>query len=119
MDVGKASAYWYDSRHDGSDGSGNAGAVADVDLTVVDTGSNTELVGDHDGADNKARVEAQNIGGRRLAVELSGIDVDGHTDPVCGADAIKVHFSFFAEDSDRESPTFDSSTGAGVYPEHL
>jgi hypothetical protein len=32
---------------------------------------------------------------------------------------IKVHFSFFGEDSDRESPTFNSSTGAGVYPEHL
>lgn len=119
MDVVKASAYWYDSRHDGSDGSGNTGAVADIDLTVVDTDANLELMGDHDGADNKARVMAQNVGGRRLAVELSGIDVEGHTDPVCGADAIKVHFSFFGEDSDRESPTFNSSTGAGVYPEHL
>jgi len=71
MNVIKASAYWYDDRHDGSDGSGNTGAVADVDLAVVDT------------------------------------------------DAIKVHFSFFGEDSDRESPVFNTSTGAGVYPEHL
>jgi len=38
-----------------------------------------------------------------FVVELSGIDVDGHDDPVCGTDAIKVHFSFFGEDSDRES----------------
>jgi hypothetical protein len=51
-------------------------------------------------------------------VELEGIDVEGHDDPVCGTDAIKVHFSFFGEDSDWESPTFNTSTGAGVYPEH-
>ncbi|CAN5725084.1 hypothetical protein BH24ACT2_BH24ACT2_06060 [soil metagenome] len=30
-----------------------------------------------------------------FVVELSGIDVDGHDDPACGTDAIKVHFSFF------------------------
>ncbi|HEV8116236.1 MAG TPA: S8 family serine peptidase, partial [Acidimicrobiales bacterium] len=119
MDVVKASAYWYDSRHDGSDGGGKSGAVADVDLAVVDTGNKIVLKNDVDGADNKARVMAQNIGGRRLAVELSGPNVAGHTDPVCGANAIQVHFSFFGEDSDREAPTFDKSTGSGVYPEHL
>jgi hypothetical protein len=57
------------------------------------------------------------LGGQ--AVQVSTTDVEGHDDPVCGTDAIKVHFSFFGEDSDRESPTFNTSTGAGVYPEHL
>ncbi len=119
MEALKASAYWYDTRHDGSDGSGNAGAVADIDLAVVNPTANMELVGDHDGSDNKARVLAQRVGGQRLNVELSGHDVAGHNDPVCGTNAMQVFFTFFAEDSDRESPTFDSGTGAGVYPEDL
>jgi hypothetical protein len=30
-----------------------------------------------------------------------------------------VHFLVFAEDDDRESPTYDPNTGEGIYPESL
>ena len=114
----KAAAYWFDYRHDGSDLSGNAGKVADVDLAVVDVDRSLILGSDIDPYDNKARVYTQNIGDRRLNLELSGESVFGHTDPVCGANSMRVFFTFFAEDSDRESLPFNSFTGEGIFPEY-
>jgi hypothetical protein len=116
FDAFKAAAYWYDRRHDGSSGS-DAGQVADVDLALVDATSGEFLRGDYDAYDNKARIYYQDVGNRRVNVWLSGYDVEGHTDPVCGQDAIQVFFTFFAEYSDRESPTFNPITGTGIFPE--
>lgn len=118
VDAFKATAYWFDYRHDGTDGSGNAGRVADVDMEVVNSGGLT-LRGDYDAADNKARVFVDDVGGQTIKLQLRGFDVEGHTDPVCGQNSIRVFFALFAEDSDRESPTYDQGTGMGVYPESL
>jgi hypothetical protein len=116
FDSFKAAAYWYDTRHDGSLGSG-AGTVADVDLSLVDAANDNTLRGDWDAYDNKARLYYQDVGGRRVNLRLSGYNVEGHDDPVCGSDAIRVFFTFFAEDQDRESPVFNTLTGTGIFPE--
>ncbi len=117
VDVLKAAAYWYDTRHDGSDQSGNTGTVANVNMRLVDAVGGNTIVTDPDGFDNKARLYAEGVGGKRVTLRITGQTVTGHTDPVCGTDAIRVYFTHFAEDSDRNSPTFDPATGAGIFPE--
>ena len=118
-DVVKAAAFWFDTRHDGSSG-GVAGSVADVDLYIMNKENNTQLIlPDTDSFDNKARVFHEDVGGLRMAIRLVGYDVNGHDDPTCGQDAIRVYFAFFVEDSDRESPTYNPTTGLGIFPEEL
>ncbi|MFN2135113.1 MAG: S8/S53 family peptidase [Candidatus Promineifilaceae bacterium] len=116
IDVIKAAAYWYDTRHDGSLGSG-AGSVADVDLHIVNVPTGQPVVTDSDSYDNKARVFYQDAGGLQLSLRLLGYDVSGHDDPVCGSDAILVYFAYFVEDSDREAPVYNPITGTGIFPE--
>ncbi len=117
FDAIKAAAYWFDARHDGTLDPDQAGAVADVDLWLWDPVTNSQLSVDDDRFDNKARAFVANAGGHHVNLRLVGFDVHGHDDPVCGEDAVRVFFAYFAEDSDRESPTFDATTGLGIFPE--
>ena len=116
VDAIKAAAYWYDTRHDGSLGSG-AGSVADVDLHIINVPTGQPLVTDSDSYDNKARVYYQDPGGLKLNLRLIGYNVAGHDDPLCGDDAIRVFVAVFAEDSDREAPVYNPITGTGIFPE--
>lgn len=108
----KIAAYWYDTRHE------TTGAVANVNMKLYTT-SGTQLNYDNDPNDNKAFLFEEGIGGKALKLRFTGTSVSGHTDPVCGSNSIRVYFAFFAEDNDRESPTYNTSTGQGVYPESL
>ena len=116
IDSVKAAAYWYDTRHDGSSGSG-AGSVADVDLRIVNISTGAPVVSDLDSYDNKARVYYQDAGGLKLSIRLTGYNVQGHDDPLCGEDAIRVFVAAFVEDADREAPTYNPITGTGIFPE--
>lgn len=116
VDSIKAAAYWYDTRHDGSLGSG-AGSVADVDLHIVNVPTGQPVVTDSDSYDNKARVYYEDAGGLQLNLRLIGYNVGGHDDPLCGQDAIRVYFATFVEDADRESPVYNPITGTGIFPE--
>lgn len=118
VDAFKFAAYWYDHRHDGSGGVG-AGSVADVDVSLRNAATNTTLVSDLDSYDNKARLFRADIGGTTPVIRFNGYNVSGHTDPVCGANSIRVHFAYFFEDSDREAPTYNLAAGTGVFPEDI
>lgn len=112
IDTLKAAAYWYDVRHETS------GAVANVNLGLV-TNSST-LVNDADAYDNKSWVYHGNApDNEAVKLRLAGANVNGHNDPVCGANSILVYWAVFAEDNDRESPTYNVATGEGIYPESL
>jgi hypothetical protein len=117
VDVLKAAAYWYDTRHDGSDLSGATGTVANVNMRLVDAATDLTIVTDPDGFDNKARLFGEGVGGKRVTLRITGQNVLGHNDPVCGSDAMRVFFTHFAEDSSRNSLAYDPATGAGIFPE--
>jgi hypothetical protein len=114
----KFAAYWYDHRHDGSNGEG-AGLVADVDVSLRDAGAHQTIISDVDGSDNKARLFRADIGGITPRVRFTGYNIAGHVDPICGANSIRVFYAYFFEDSDREAPTYDLATGTGVFPEDI
>ncbi|HVH99005.1 MAG TPA: hypothetical protein VM869_09855, partial [Enhygromyxa sp.] len=118
VDAFKFAAYWYDHRHDGSNGSG-AGSVANVNVALLDYATGGQLEFDADYYDNKARLFHDDIGGRTPVVRFAGSNISGHTDPVCGANSIRVFFAYFYEDSDREAPTYNLANGTGVFPEDL
>ncbi|MBK6919440.1 MAG: hypothetical protein IPH07_18755 [Deltaproteobacteria bacterium] len=56
---------------------------------------------------------------KQVLLRLSGVNVSGHNDPFCGSNSVRVYFLMIAEDSDRESPTFDALTGEGIFPEGM
>ena len=117
MNTVKVASFWFDQRHDGSQGSG-IGSVANVDATLRSS-SNDYLAADLDDDDNKTFMHYNTPSmPSGLKLELHGVDVSGH-DFGCGNDSIMVHTVIFVEDSDRESPTYNAATGEGVAPEHL
>jgi hypothetical protein len=110
----KAAAYWFDHRHD------TTGDVANVDIGLLADGLALPLSADTDADDNKAYVFIEDApNDRALKLRFTGINVLGHDDPLCGEDAIRVYYVIFAEDSDRNSPTYNSTTGIGVAPEDI
>lgn len=111
VDVIKAAAFWYDTRHDVFENVANVNIKFHV--------SNLQaIVSDNDSSDNKAWVFHDNPPDDvPVFLRFFGSNVSGHNDPTCGANSILVYFLWFAEDSDRESPTYDELTGTGVFPE--
>lgn len=117
----KVAAYWYDYRHDGSDGNAPSGEVANVNVSL--RGVSSLYAFDSDAHDNKAFVYHSNWPVDHVVVRLYGNDVEDHHDPACSGaapnDQIKAYFLVFAEDDDREAPTYNAMTGEGIYPESL
>lgn len=106
IDAMKAVAWWFTPSHD------NQGV--NVDLQIRRNGA--LLRRSDDPLDNDERAYLSNVGGDRVTLHLIGTNV--HSDNSgCGTNSIKVYFSFFAEDSDRESPTYNASNCVGVKPE--
>ncbi len=116
IDAVKAAAYWYDHRQPMNVG---APQIANVNLSIRDSASVMAI--DNDAYDNKAVVfKTVWPDNEPVILRLQGsAGVTGHVDPTCGVNQIAVYFLIFAEDSDRESPTYDQVTGVGIYPEHL
>jgi hypothetical protein len=111
----KAAAYWYDTRHETNSG---AVQVANVDISLRN--ASTQRVADQDVWDNKAVVFRSSWGVEPVILRITGQSgITGHDHPTCGNNHVMVHFAIFAEDSDRESPTYDPVTGIGVAPESL
>jgi hypothetical protein len=114
VDAVKAAAYWYDYRHD------TAGTIANVNLFL--RGSGGTLRSDTNAYDNKAFVFHANWPTEPLTLRLHGLDVTGHHDPACGGTTpnnMEVYFAIFAEDSGRNSPTYNPVNGTGIYPEDI
>jgi hypothetical protein len=117
VNVVKAAAFWLDKRHE------SAGEVANINLQLQQSVSGIwgNVVNDTDPDDNKAFVFKHYASGAPadpIRLRLTGVDVQGH-DFGCGNDSIMVHVAMFAEDSDRESPTYDPNTGEGIAPEEI
>ncbi len=119
VDSVKAAAYWYDYRHE------TAGTVANVNIYLRSgTGANDTLRSNVDAYDNKAFVYHDDWPDAPVYFRVQGHSVvNGHHDPGCSGSApnnkIRVYYVVFAEDSDRESPTFDPLSGEGIFPEGL
>jgi hypothetical protein len=115
IDAVKAAAYWYDVRHET-----NVGAiqVANVNISLRDAGG--QVVADQDVYDNKAYVFSPTWPSEPVILRISGFSgIAGHDHPGCGEDHVFVHFAIFAEDSDRESPTYNAGSGVGIASESL
>lgn len=111
----KAAAWWYDNRHET-----NAGAVQVANVDISLRNATTQLVADQDIFDNKAVVFRSTWGVEPVILRISGTSgINGHNHPGCGSNQVYVHFAIFAEDSDRESPTYTPATGVGIAPESL
>jgi len=75
---------------------------------------------DTDSYGEAARVVVENPSSGDWELRITGYDVDGVDDPICGNDSIQVYFSYFYEDSDRDDsdgPYWDSISLFGVAPE--
>jgi len=113
MDTFKAGFYWYDERHDAT------GQVANVNVYLQTSDTSINLATDIDAHDNKARLYYGNLGGKEARIRIYGNDVSGHVDPVCGSNAIRVFFAYFAEDPTHDTLPYNTTTGEGIYPESL
>jgi hypothetical protein len=115
VNVVKATAYWYDPRHQ------NGWPYANIDLELYDEDIQAPIQISDSPSDNKERVFfAGNLGGRRLSLRIKGTTV--YASHGC-ANGIRVYYSYFYESSNRGSdadglPTWNSTTGIGVQPEN-
>ncbi|MDD9946312.1 MAG: S8/S53 family peptidase [Myxococcales bacterium] len=87
----KGVIYWYDP----------SGSVANIDLALREVGGSV-LRNSNDTKDNKERVYHSAVGGKRLALEITGTNVPDDN-AGCGTNSMKVYYAYFYEDDDRES----------------
>lgn len=100
VDIYKATAWWYDRRHD--DGTDNDQLTLKLQYRTSSSGSWTDLQVDSPG-DNRQRVYLQDpISGwdYRLVISASTVTAD---DEGCGTNSMRVFWAKVFEDSDRES----------------
>ncbi len=110
----KAAAYWFDERHD------QTGQVANINLLLYSDNFSVYR-SDSDPYDNKAFVffdtPDPTFPYSPVRLRIHGQDVYGHSGDDCGNHSIMVHWALFAEDGDRESPSYNAATGQGIAPE--
>ena len=92
----KVVLWWYTPRHETQQ------FVDDVDLVVVTRPQGVTLASSLSSDDNKERVFLDPLSAPALDIEIIGADVryDGGS---CGTNSVEVYWSWFYEDSDRES----------------
>ncbi|HET6585854.1 MAG TPA: hypothetical protein VFG69_20500 [Nannocystaceae bacterium] len=116
VDTIKAAAWWFDYRHDSG---ADVGTVANVNLVLRSNNMDLSGTNDSDIYDNKAWTYHGNApDSYPIVTRLSGVNVNGHFDPVCGADSIFVFYAMFAEDA-AHTGEYDPLTGEGIFPESL
>ena len=94
VDYLKASIFWYDRRHE------SGTSIDDIDLYLRET-DDTYIVGSTDWYDNKERVFSTAVGGKAVKLEIYGYSVTAD-DEGCGTNSMKVYYSYFYEDGDRD-----------------
>ena len=120
IDSIKASAWWYDNRHDGGGDEVGGGNVANINIGLVTPGNT--LANDADAYDNKAWVFEPDAPTERVKLRIVGANVAGHTHPNCGANSIYVYWAVFAEDDARNEPgglPWSAVSGIGIAPEDI
>lgn len=99
VDVMKAVAYLYDSRHD--DGTDHDKVWMSL-MRESSPGAWTPVKSDFS-TDNKSRAFIYDPAPGRYAIRLTGVNVSANGEGGCGEDEMLVWYSYMHEDSDRET----------------